>query len=48
MAEISFSKEEKAELVKQIQGYFRDELDQDIGQFPATFLLDFFTESIGP
>jgi len=48
MNEIRFSKEEKAELVKQIQGYFTDELDQEIGQFPATFLLDFFTETIGP
>jgi len=48
MAEISFTNDEKTELVKQIQGYFRDELDQNIGQFPATFLLDFFTETIGP
>jgi len=48
MNEITFEKDEKAELVKQIQGYFRDELDQEIGQFPAAFLLDFFTETIGP
>lgn len=48
MAEIQFTKEEKEAIVKMIQGYFRDELDQNIGQFPATFLLDFFTETIGP
>ena len=48
MSEIQFTKEEKEALVKEIQGYFRDELDQNIGQFPATFLLDFFTETIGP
>lgn len=48
MSEIQFTKEEKEALVKEIQGYFRDELDQNIGQFPATFLLDFFTEAIGP
>lgn len=48
MSEIQFTKAEKDALVTQIQGYFRDELDQNIGQFPATFLLDFFTETIGP
>jgi len=48
MNEITFTKDEKSELVKQIQIYFEDELDQKIGQFPATFLLDFFTESVGP
>ena len=45
---IEFSKEERAALIKSIQGYFRDELDQELGQFPAGFLLDFFTEEIGP
>ncbi len=46
--EIKFTKEEREALVKIIQGYFRDELDQELGQFPAGFLLDFFTEQIGP
>ena len=45
---IEFSKEERAALIRNIQGYFRDELDQELGQFPAGFLLDFFTEEIGP
>lgn len=31
-----------------IQRYFEDELDQDIGQFEAEFLLDFFAKEIGP
>ncbi len=30
------------ELVKEIQQYFTDELDQEIGSFDAQFLLDFF------
>ena len=33
---------------KKIQTYFREELDNDIGQFDALFLLDFFTEEFGP
>ena len=45
---IEFSKDERTALIKSIQGYFRDELDQELGQFPAGFLLDFFTEEIGP
>ncbi len=48
MAEIQFTKEEREALVKATQGYFRDELDQNLGQFPATFLLDIVTETIGP
>ena len=44
---IEFSSDEKDVLVRKIQLYFREELDQDIGQFPAQFLLDFFAEEIG-
>lgn len=44
---IEFSKDEKDVLVRKIQLYFTEELDQDIGQFPALFLLDFFAEEIG-
>ena len=45
---IKFSKEEKEKLTSKIQLYFNDELDQEIGQFPAQFLLDFFSEELGP
>ncbi len=45
---IEFSKDEKQALVLKIQMYFREELDQEIGQFPAEFLLEFFTEEVGP
>ena len=47
MSTIEFSKHEKAAIIARIQGYFRDELDQDIGQFDAEFLLDFFSEELG-
>jgi len=45
---IEFSKEERAALVQRIQLYFREELDQNIGQFDAEFLLDFFIGDLGP
>lgn len=45
---IKFSKDETEILTRKIQLYFNDELDQDIGQFPAQFLLEFFTEEVGP
>ena len=48
MSTIEFSKEEKEVLVRKIKLYFQEELDQDIGQFPAEFLLDFFATEIGP
>ena len=48
MSKIEFSKEERETLVRKIRLYFREELDQDLGQFDAEFLLDFFTEEVGP
>ena len=48
MALFSFSKPEKDAIVQKIQRYFRKELDQEIGQFEAGFLFDFFGEEIGP
>ena len=47
MAKIEFDDNEKAAIVGKIKGYFRDELDQEIAQFDAEFLLDFFSEEIG-
>lgn len=44
---IDFSNEEKEAMVAKLQRYFSDELDQEIGQFDAEFLLDFFAEEIG-
>lgn len=47
MAEISFSNAQKVAIVDQIQRYFEKELDQELGQFDAEFLLDFFSENVG-
>ncbi|MGB5444870.1 MAG: DUF2164 domain-containing protein [Psychromonas sp.] len=47
MADIKFTREQTALLVSQIQNYFDSELAQEIGDFDAEFLLDFFTEKIG-
>jgi uncharacterized protein (DUF2164 family) len=48
MPEIEFTKEEKDILVQKIKGYFVDELDQEIAQFDAEFLLEFFSREVGP
>ena len=47
MANIEFSKAEKEILIDKIQNYFQNELDQELGQFDADFLLDFFSKEIG-
>ncbi|MDH3528768.1 MAG: DUF2164 domain-containing protein, partial [Acidobacteriota bacterium] len=44
MEEIEFTKEEKDAIVAKIKGYFESELDQEIGQFDAEFLLGFFSQ----
>ncbi len=44
---IEFSKEEKAIIVRKIQMYFKEELQQEIGSFDAQFLLDFFADEVG-
>ena len=47
MNKIEFSKEEKEVLVEQFKKYFESELNQDIGQFDAEFLIDFVSENLG-
>jgi uncharacterized protein (DUF2164 family) len=47
MAEIKFTDAEKASIVAKLQGYFNDELNQQIGRFDAEFLIDFISEEIG-
>lgn len=47
MANIEFSKDDKDTIVGKIQQYFSRELDQDLAQFDAEFLLVFFSEQIG-
>lgn len=47
MENISFSKEEKEQMVRKLQLYFSEELDQTIGSFDAGFLLDFIATELG-
>ena len=47
MTRIEFSREETKAIVAEIQAYFREELDQDIGAIPAELLLRFFAEHMG-
>ncbi|HHD80333.1 MAG TPA: DUF2164 family protein, partial [Campylobacterales bacterium] len=47
MSQITFTEDEKATLVTKIKTYFENELSQDIGQFDAEFLLEFFSKEIG-
>jgi uncharacterized protein (DUF2164 family) len=47
VAEIEFTRDEKSIISRKIQLYFQEELEQEIGQFDAEFLLDFFAEEIG-
>jgi uncharacterized protein (DUF2164 family) len=47
VSEIEFTRDEKSIIAGKIQLYFQEELEQEIGQFDAEFLLDFFAEEIG-
>ena len=44
---ITFSDGEKEELAHKIKRYFDQELDQDLGQFEAESVLDFFSTEVG-
>jgi len=47
MTKIEFSKPEKELITRKVQKYFSKELDQELGQFDAEFLIDFFAEEVG-
>jgi len=44
---ITFSDGEKEVLVHKIKRYFDQEFDQELGQFEAEFILDFFSTEVG-
>ena len=48
MTMIRLSKEERRVLIEAVRDYCRDELDVELGEFDGGFLLDFFTERVGP
>lgn len=47
MKPITFSREETKAMAGEIQAYFREELDPDIGSLPAEMLMRFFGEKMG-
>ncbi|MBA6233215.1 MULTISPECIES: DUF2164 domain-containing protein [unclassified Colwellia] len=47
MNEIKFTSAQKELLIHKLQQYFSTELEQDLAQFDADFLLDFFTKEMG-
>ena len=47
MTAIKFSEGEKAAILPKVKMYLREELDVEIGNFDAEFLLDFFSEQVG-
>lgn len=47
MQPINLTSQQKSDIVNKIKSYFNAKLDQEIGQFDAEFLLDFFSEEIG-
>ena len=44
---IKFSKEEKEQIIPKIKMYLSEQLNVEIGNFDAEFLLDFFSEEVG-
>ena len=47
MSDIEFSPEQKLALVTKLQTYLANELEVDLGQFDAEFLLDFISKEMG-
>ena len=45
---IELDKERKQRMVRAIQTYFLEKLDQEIGQLAAELLLEFLVKQVGP
>ena len=45
---LQLDKEQEEILLDELRAYMRDELDMDMGNLPAKFLLDFMVQLIGP
>lgn len=48
MSKIEFTSQQKQAMASALQAYMEQELDVEIGQFDADFMLDFITEKFGP
>jgi uncharacterized protein (DUF2164 family) len=47
MSKYNFTKEQKDNIVQKIKLYYQSEFSENIGQFDAEFLLEFFAKEIG-
>ena len=45
---LKIPKEQKIQLISLVQQYFRAERDEEIGELPAEFLMDFMIKQISP
>lgn len=45
---ITFTPEQRNELLQRVRTYSEGELSLDLGRFEVEFLVDFFTREIGP
>ena len=45
---VEISKPTRAEAVASLQRYFEENLTEQLGELPASLLLDFFLEEVGP
>jgi uncharacterized protein (DUF2164 family) len=45
---LELSKERRAELVERLQGFFAEQLDQELGELGAQLLLELFLQELGP
>ena len=45
---IQLSRERRSLLIGSIRAFFREQLDDDIGELKASFVLDFFVKQLGP
>lgn len=48
MRKVTFTTEQKQHIVHKIKDHFNHELGEEIGQFDAEFLLEFFADEVGP
>ena len=46
--EIKLSDSRKKEVIEEVQSYFRNEHDENIGDLKAEMFVEFFTEKLGP
>ncbi|OED36367.1 hypothetical protein AB833_27480 [Chromatiales bacterium (ex Bugula neritina AB1)] len=48
MSEITLPDDEYDPLIAKVKQYFLSELDRELGQFEARFVIDFFVAELGP